>query len=232
MHWLWQLEGQCGWEDSDENDVSDPKVQTAVWIVSQNLTSPIYLSLIRTPFENMWCIWVDPHETCEMGHSTQFCRHTLTWFWFSGYHNIVGGWKGGALTEDPWCALCHWGLISFTFLFLLIHANTLEPYFFYFPIKDVTGLFHFLWGHIWWSCWHCFPQKISITFTLWHFLILYLNCIPGWFRNPGRIRNTRRVLRVENQSHWTCIYVFALSYVNIYIFIFADKMTNPLQRSS
>ena len=156
--------------------------------------------------------------------SKQFCCHTLTWFWFAGYHNIIGGWKGGALTEDPWCALCHWGLISFTFLFLLIHANTLEPYFFYFPIKDVTGLFHFLWGHLWWSCW----QKTSI----WHFLILYLYCIPGWFRNPGRIRNTRRVLRVENQSHWTCIYVFALSYVNIYIFIFADKMTNPLQRSS
>ena len=57
MHWLWHKK-----DNADEKtvmktvSVMNHKVQTAVWIVSPNLTSLIYLSLIKTLIENMWCV--------------------------------------------------------------------------------------------------------------------------------------------------------------------------------
>ena len=122
------------------------------------------LQIWRTLSSSLWIkrslktcgasVWVDPHEDGQLvkcfiqRNSVVTHCSALTWFWFLGYHNIVGGWEGGALTEDPWCALCHWGMTSFTLLFLLVYATALGSYFFYFPLKDAIGLFHFLWGHL------------------------------------------------------------------------------------
>ena len=130
--------------------------------------------------------------------STTITDETLT-FWSSGDNNIIGRRKSRAFTENPWRALRNGGAFTFTFFYIL----------WLFVISFATEVIYSLsdYLHIW----------IVLAFYYRNCLI---DCISGWFCNPRWIRNTRGVLRVKKESLKTCIYVFALLYVNLCIYIF------------